>query len=160
MRLHPQRILEKHPGSSSLPAPHSRKPLNLAAQLPNGQKRTQELATQVRSWCPTHSTFMASQSAQPKGDYTATVRHSSIHASSFLLPSLPPPLLFLLFLFPSFPLLPPPSSPSPFPSKKVSCSPDWFQTQYTVKDDDAFLILLPLAPKCWDHRCVSPFLVT
>lgn len=31
---------------------------------------------------------------------------------------------------------------------KVSCSPDWFQTQYIVKNDTESLILLLLAPKC------------
>jgi hypothetical protein len=30
------------------------------------------------------------------------------------------------------------------------CSPDWSHTPYIGKDD------LPLAPECWDFRCVSP----
>lgn len=160
-RQDPQRILEKYPGSASPPAPQSPKPLNLAAQLPNRRKQAQELATQV--WRELLSNAQCNSqlrtvSSQRETTLLRSAIPPSIHACIFLPSSLPSPLLLLLFLFPL-------SLHSPLPRphpllKKVSCSPNWLQTEYIVKDDAEFLILLPLAPKCWGHRCVSPCLVT
>ena len=42
--------------------------------------------------------------------------------------------------------------------ERVSWSPGWPQTDCKVEASLELLILLPLPPKCWDERCIPPFL--
>jgi hypothetical protein len=40
----------------------------------------------------------------------------------------------------------------------VSHSPGWPHTCYVPGGDLELLVLLPLLPGCWDHRCAAPHL--
>lgn len=63
---------------------------------------------------------------------------------------------FFRVFSPSIPTPPPP--PHFFLWCRVSCSLGWLWTHFVTKiTPHSFMIFLPLALKCWDAKCVSPY---
>lgn len=46
-----------------------------------------------------------------------------------------------------------------FSIDELHCTRGWYQTHYVAKTSLKLLSLLPLPPKCWDHRCVVSHLI-